>query len=515
MSSRVVALVLAVLLVGGLLATSVVAVSATRDAAAAEDRADELATEVAALRDQVRGLEVELAEARSGDDDPFGDLLGDGGLDGALGDLLGGIGGEIPGLRCMTPDAAGGGGLLDGLGQLFGGGGGSGDRTEVAGDDPEAIVAAVTDQVAELRELEPTGDVEVAFLDDAELTAELETILDRDLDREQLETTTDLLVALRAIPADTDLEALQRELLAEQVAGFYAPDEERLVVRVPEDGTIRPLDRITLAHELGHAIVDQRIGLPDLAADLDSDALLAQLAVVEGDATLLMNLWSVQHLSLFEQLGLAGSADLAGQEEQLAAFPHHLARELIFPYTAGLELICDRWLEGGWAAVDDAYGSPPTTTAGVLFPERADDPATTPPALTAPAGADERLSDTFGAAPLLWLFEAPGGDTEVALSSPADRVAAWDGGEVQLWGSSDGPVVGLSFAERAGDGPDLCASVTDWYAAAAPDADRDGSGDLVRFTEPGSAAAVRCDDAGVRVAIAPDVATATAVVGGS
>jgi hypothetical protein len=506
----VVAGVLAVVL----LMTTVIAVSASRRAAEQERRVEELTAEITELQDRVASLEE--GGPRGG---VLDGLLGgelDGLLDGLLGGdgpadlrdlldgLLSGVSGEVPGARCLTPEG-GVGGLLDGLGGILGGG-------SSASADPETVVEEITDQVAELRELSFTGEVEVAFLDDDALRAEIEAILDRDLDRDDLAARSEVLVALRAIPADADLEQLQRDLLAEQVAGFYSPEDERLVVRTPDGGDLRPLDRVVLAHELDHALVDQAVGLPDLDDGADADAALARLSVIEGDATLLMNRWTLEHLSFTEQIGLVGAGDLVAQQEQLDAVPHHLARELVFPYTAGLELVCERWLTGGWEAVDAAYADPPTTTAGVLFPERADQPAAAAPALRAPAGAEERLRDTFGAAPLLWLLEAPGGDEDAALDAPGERAAAWAGGEVTLWDVDGDRVVGLALRDRQAGDPALCASVTDWYAAAVPGAARAGTGDEVRFTGDGDAAVLRCDGDAVRLVIAPDVATATGVV---
>jgi hypothetical protein len=502
-------LALVALLVGGSLGGVAAAAVLAPRAAAERDRADELAAEVAALEARVAELEAERAGAPTdAEDGPLADLFGGGDAADLLDELLAGVSGDLPGLRCLTPATDGGpGGLLGGLGELFGDG--------AARDDPErdtaGIVAEVADQVADLRELDAEGGFEVDLLDAGELADEIETMLAEELDEEELAARTDVLVALRAVPADLDLAVVQRDLLTGQVAGFYDPDDGRLVVRVPDDGQLRPLDRVTLAHELGHAIVDRTIGLPDLEDDLDGDAALARLAVIEGDATLLMHRWALEHLSFAEQLGMAGAGDLVGQQEQLAALPHHLTRELLFPYTVGLDLVCDRWLDGGWAAVDATYADPPTTTAGALFPERADETPLDPPELAVPPGGTPRLTDTFGAAPLLWLFEAPGGDTDAALSEPVERVAAWAGGEVVLWDVAGDPVVGVALAARDGAGAALCASVTAWYEAAAPDAAREDVDGTVRFTDADGVAVLRCDD-GIRFAVADDAATATSVV---
>lgn len=556
-------------LVVALLATTITAVVQARSAAA---EAEQLERRVADLERQVEALEAGggagglegLLDGLLGGDGGLDGLLdgllgGDGDLgglldgllggDGGMGGMLGGVSGQIPGIRCMSPGGGmlGGNGGLDGLlggdgglGDLFGGDGGlgglfggdsgsgldgllgGGADAEQLPADPDELVTVVADQVAELRELEFERDVEVEFLDDDELAAELERVLDEGLDPDELAGRTAALAGLRAIPADADLEQLQRDLLEGQVAGYYAPLDEQLVVRTPE-GEIRPLDRVTLAHELGHALVDQAIGLPDLDDGADADAHLGRLAVVEGDATLLMNFWTLQHLSLGDQLGMAGGGELAEQQEQLASFPHLLQRELIFPYTVGLDLACDQYLDGGWAAVDDAYADPPVTSASAMWPERAGEQPAEVPALTAPSGATVTYEDTLGAAHLLWLFEAPGGDPAVALDDPIERAAAWAGGEIRVWDVGGDDVVGVALAEVDDATPPLCTSVIDWWETSAPDASRAGGSASfgpgnaeanVRFVEASSTTAIVCDDSGVRLAVAPTEPAATAVVGG-
>jgi hypothetical protein len=316
------------------------------------------------------------------------------------------------------------------------------------------------------------------------------------------------------VPDDLDLEQVQRELLDEQVAGYYVPETGELVVRVPEDGTIRPLDRVTLAHELEHALADQALGLPEAAHDpdpQDADARLGALALIEGDATLLMNLWALDNLTLTEQLAGALSGDLAAAQASLEAIPHHLQRELLFPYTDGLDYVCELYLEGGWEAVDARYEDPPRTSVEVLHPERDGQAARSPAPLTAPAGGQQLLQTTFGAAPLLWLFEAPGGDPARGLADARQRVADWAGGTVTAWDLEGRTAVGISLVDDGGQGA-LCDSMADWHAATFEDHRRQDAEGARVFRGEDTTAVLRCQDDEVRYALAPDLPSALVIV---
>ncbi len=501
MSPRILALATGVAALG-LVVTSTGWVTQWQRATAEQERAEALSEEVAALQDRVAALEARTDEdddVDAGDDERTGAL--DGLLDGLLGDsgVLGDlVGGGVPGARCITP--------RDGLDDLFGGTG------PALPTDPVELVDVVADQVAELRGLDWQTDPEVDFVDADELADRLASLLAEDADPEALEAQRRLLHALGAIAGDLDLEEVQRRLLDEQVAGYYHPDSGELVVRVPDDGRIRPLDQVTLAHELEHALADQALGLPDLDAesyDDDADASLGALALVEGDATLLMNQWMLQHLSLPEQLSGALGGDLAAAQASLDAVPHHLQRELLYPYTAGLDYVCARWLEGGWEAVDAAYADPPATSYEVLFPDDPREPRTPAP-LTPPAGGEQILDSTFGAAPLLWLLEAPGGEPDRALDAPRDRASAWAGGRVAVWDLDGVTVAGLSLVD--GDGS-LCATVADWHLAAFPDHEPSGGGDTRTFTGDDAAAALSCEGDAVHYATTGDLEVARRVVG--
>ena len=72
----------------------------------------------------------------------------------------------------------------------------------------------------------------------------------------------------------------------EQVLGFYDDRSKRLVV-IRDAGVSRPLLELTLAHELVHALEDQRFGL-DVGEGVRDDEVLAEAALAEGTATALM-----------------------------------------------------------------------------------------------------------------------------------------------------------------------------------------------------------------------------------
>lgn len=504
MSPRLVAVLAGAALLALVATTSGLAVQWQR-ADTATDRAERLAAEVGRLEDEVERLEDRLA-ARDEDDDAdgegarAGDLDGllDGLLadDGGLGDLLGGAG-----AGCLGAD----GGVLDGL---------LGGEEVSRPEEPDELVEVVGEEVAGLRDLAWREPVEVDFVDGAELGQRLDEVLAEDLDAEAVDAEQRLLTALGAIPPGTDLASLHRELLDDQVAGYYDPDTGELVVRVPDDGRIGALHQVTLAHELEHALADQVLGLPDLVHDADledADAQLGALAVVEGGATLLMQQWTLEHLPLSDQLGGLLDGDVAGAQAALGEVPHHLQRELLFPYTEGLGYVCELYLAGGWEAVDARVEDPPRTSLEVLVPERDGQAPADPPALEAPRDGRSLLDTTFGAAPLLWLLEAPGGERSAGLADARDHASAWAGGTAQVWDLDGQTAVGLALVDRTGREV-LCEAMATWHARAF-DEHEAGRDRAVRvFRGEDRSAALRCEEGDVRYASAPALATALRIV---
>ena len=414
--------------------------------------------------------------------------------DGGIGDLLDGLMGDGPSVTQLAS-------CLTGI--VPGSGAGS------IPDDPSAAIDTIADQVATDRDLAFTEPVDPVLLDAEELSSRVAELVAEDYTPDVADQDRRLLAALGAIAPDTDLLALTTDLLGEQVAGFYDPETGELVSLADEE--IDPAGAIILAHEIDHALTDQALGLPPLDEGT-ADEIVARQALVEGDASLLMQRWSLQHQTLAEQLG-AASASTAGTDV-LSSAPQYLQQNLVFPYTVGLGFVCELYAQGGWAAVDAAYTNLPTTTAQVLWPQRYLDrePAVDVPDPAVPEGFDLLRTDTIGAADLLWLFRAPGDDRGAALSDAHERAAAWAGGELVLSGRDDQTALGVVLADRGGTPTDLCASIVEWYAAAFPEATRQQVGDATeRWVGPTQTAVVTCDGAEVHVGIGPDedVARAT------
>jgi hypothetical protein len=469
----------------------------------------------------------EQERAQSEQDDPanpLDDLLDDFGGSGELDDLMDdfGGGGDLLGgsntdlLECLS-SGAGGGGLED----LFGGGGGEdledlfGGGSQPEAGNPRKLVTSISKQVEKIRELRFKEPVEADFITRAQLGKRVGELFLEEYSRRDADLEARVLEALGAVPPGTNLFQTRKSALQGQVAGFYVPETKELVVLAEEN--VGPLEKVTLAHELEHALADQQLSLP-LGEESDpaaADADLANLALIEGDASLTMQRWSLAHLSLGDQFAMLGdSAQLQQSQEQLEAMPHFLQQQLSFPYLDGLGFVCALQQKGGWAAVDRAYDSPPPSTDQVLFPERYDpgaEPADPRDTGSPGAGWTNSLSGSFGAAELKWLFEAPGGDTSRALPDPRAAAGAWGGGELELWTDGGRSAVGLALAQRRGSNG-LCDSITEWYSAAFSDDEESTAGGATLVAEGGAQdAVVTCSGGEVRVGVGPSVSVARAL----
>ena len=385
-----------------------------------------------------------------------------------------------------------------------------------AGEDDEGLdIEAITEKVERLRELRFADEPDVELLPVEELDERIGELVREELRPSDVLIEERILKLLGAIPPDADLFELYTAGLEGQVAGVYLPETKELLVAEGEE--VGALERITLAHELEHALADERLGIP-FEQKIDpahADSELAELALVEGDATVLMERYAVKHVALGDLLAAGDPASFAQQDADLGKLPYHLQRELLWPYSDGAGFVCALYRRGGWGAVNRAYDQPPTATDQVIFPERyGEEPVDSSDPGDLPAPWTKQLPRQLGAAPLMWLFEAPGGDADRALPDPRGAVSSWAGGEAVLWTDDGRSALGVALAERAG-ARTLCAAVAGWYAFAHPDEPRrdPGAGEELVVEAPGQAAVLSCPPGEVRLGIAPELALARRLAG--
>ncbi len=385
------------------------------------------------------------------------------------------------------------------------------DAGEVTADDPAALVDEVSARVAQLRGLEFSKPIDARFLGAEELRAEVEGLVEQELKPTEVREEGELLKALGAIPDDGDLAEITTEALGSQVAGLYDTESEELLVQAAEE--VGADEVLTLAHELEHALSDQALGILDRVGGPEAaDRELAYATLVEGDATLLMELYALTYVGLEDQLSLG--ENIPGEEE-FEALPDYVQRSLLFPYLEGLRFACHRLADGGFAALDRAYDDPPTATSQVIFPDRYGviEPVHVRPASAPGPGWRSMIQRELGAAELEWLLRAPGGDPDAALPEPRRHVFGWAGGEVELWRRGGERALAISLREIPGT-DSLCGAVGAWYRAGWPESAlaTDSAGVELTFTEPGRVAVLSCAGGEVRLGVAPDLAAASRLV---
>jgi hypothetical protein len=144
---------------------------------------------------------------------------------------------------------------------------------EVPGSASESLDSFVVDRIQrelaelmveaeEVRGLPFLSVPTVVILDEAEFTARVADLIAEELDEEEMVIDSRYLALLGMLPEGTDLYGLFIDLYSEQVAGFYDGDELEMVVPASPDG-FTPLQRITVLHELVHALTDQHFEFND------------------------------------------------------------------------------------------------------------------------------------------------------------------------------------------------------------------------------------------------------------
>ena len=231
--------------------------------------------------------------------------------------------------------------------------------------DPELLVVidGLVEMAEILRQLEFVEPPIVTVVTPAELADRVRTLIEDELDPEDVARDEALMRSLGVLSETTELGALYADLYSEQVQGYYDGDTGELVV--PSSGSeLDPLQKMVLVHELVHALTDQvfdfheRLSALDDADDFEGSAALRSL--VEGDATYTSALYFWQLPESEQQLGL--SLMSSATTDTLDAAPSFITDLLQFPYNEGARFATTLATSGGFAELNAAYDLPPTTT---------------------------------------------------------------------------------------------------------------------------------------------------------
>lgn len=318
----------------------------------------------------------------------------------------------------------------------------------------DAVVEELLTFIEDVRGLPATSVVNVELQDDETFLAGVLEDLDPD---DELPGVGLTLQALKLVEPGTDLLAELKTALGDGVLGYYDPEEDALFVR----GTaLTPFLRVTLVHELTHAVQDQHFGLEGFE-DLEDEAAVGFQGLVEGDAVSVQVAY-LKSLPPSDQIKVAQEASgflAGGSEESLAV----LEEVIGFPYSAGppfVEALLEESTDGDYAEVDAAYERPPASSEQVLHPEAYLD-NDTPLDITRPEPAGELVDDgEFGEFLLGVLLRQVVPKDEALLAAEG-----WGGDAYATWRAGDAVVFSALFRmDSSKDRDELVAALEAWTA---------------------------------------------------
>jgi hypothetical protein len=170
--------------------------------------------------------------------------------------------------------------------------------------------------------------------------------------------------AMFMIGEERDALGVQNTNRGSNVLGFYSPPQDEIVV-VSESATPTLSTEFTLAHELVHALQDQRFNLSEYRAPT-RDAYNGQNGLIEGEASLVEDRYRQRCAAGWSCLNVStGGGGGGGGDLHLGIYFVNF-----FPYSDGPGFVASVYRQGGWEAVDDLYADVPASAEQVIYPDR-------------------------------------------------------------------------------------------------------------------------------------------------
>ena len=369
----------------------------------------------------------------------------------------------------------------------------SDDLTEFYEDELNEIVAA-TERIRGLKFLcEP----KVVFLSRASL---LERYMGEPSEGSfrGIDASGALQVLLGLVKPDVSPRQLQADRVRAFVGAFYNPETREVVVPISAAGISRNT-RLSLVHELVHALTDQHFNFRDTRNYLyanNGDQFLAFSAVIEGDANETTDRFSREEQALLNRASqpLPQSSNLrtstAVASTPRSAIPQFLRDVSGFPYAYGSTF----WnsLVGGdeagqeatgldevsldetgintlsyedWQPVNNSYTNPPASTEQIYFPERypSDVPLEVDHPVAELSGYGLIDTDTWGAISFTAMFDQVLG--REGPSRPA--VEGWGGDRYSYWFNGSDVAMALTYrGDEASDAQELAEALSEYISTA-------------------------------------------------
>ena len=324
----------------------------------------------------------------------------------------------------------------------------------------DAVVADLQAVVEQERGLVFREGIDIELLDDENYIERSRADFEADLaeDPEDLANSAAALGALGLWPEGVDPVEVLGEYLSVGSLGYYDPETGEMVVRGAAD---TPNLRITLVHELTHALDDQHLDLdrPELD-DRPDEAGFAFSALVEGNASRVEAAYTA---SLTDEERADAEAEQQGYIDgiDISGFPPILLAQQQFVYRTGADFVQALYDEGGNAAVDRALEDPPTTTEQILEPEDWPDRDAVVE-VPAPEADGEVVEESVAGQ---FLIHA------LASLSEDEPTPEWDGDNTVLWQDGDQDCLRMAVA---GDLEALETGLTPWAEQAGAEMEVDG-----------------------------------------
>jgi hypothetical protein len=317
---------------------------------------------------------------------------------------------------------------------------GSGWWIWASGDGSEIVPAAnrvpaekkiaidrIVRRVERLRGLRFRHPVKIKFATRKEAASLIQAEADREYSRRDRLIDEEELKLVGLLAPSVNVDRVISTIAEDEIIGFYDTKTKQLVVTRSE-GDSRALQETTLAHELDHALEDQRFGI-EQPKGFNDDRAAAIQALFEGTATALEIDYAARYLNLDDIAALVD--DAAGADVKL---PRYVERGLLFPYEQGAQFVDAFRERGNWRAIDQVLRlRHPLSTEQIIHPELYaidERPAHVDVSdLTRRLGSQWHRVDstTLGEFDLDSLFAL------VGKTNGKKAASGWDGAKLELW----------------------------------------------------------------------------------